>query len=133
MSVRQVAPGRVLPSTGPAGGAHLAARPPVVGERLAYLDNLKTLLIAGIIASHAVMGYATFGSWTYQDVQEVTLSDAVEKIYAILFLILGGLFLTALFFLVSGLLTQARSSARARLASSRIDSCGWACPSPSTR
>ncbi len=74
--------------------------------RLAYLDNLKTLLIAGIIASHAVMGYATFGSWTYQDVQEVTLSDVVEKVYAILFLALGGLFLMALFFLVSGMLTQ---------------------------
>ena len=83
----------------------VVARPPLVGERLAYLDNLKTLLIAGIIASHAVMGYATFGSWTYQDFQEVTLSDVVEKIYAILFLILGGLFLMALFFLISGLLT----------------------------
>lgn len=122
MSVRQVAPGRVLPSTGPAGGAHLAARPPVVGERLAYLDNLKTLLIAGIIASHAVMGYATFGSWTYQDVQEVTLSDAVEKIYAILFLILGGLFLTALFFLVSGLLTHGSLERKgpSRLVSDRL-------------
>ncbi len=81
-------------------------RTPAGGARLAYLDNLKTLLIAGIIASHALMGYATFGSWTYQDVQEVTLSDAVEKIYAVLFLTLGGLFLMALFFLVSGLLTQ---------------------------
>jgi fucose 4-O-acetylase-like acetyltransferase len=79
---------------------------PAPGERLAYLDNLKTLLIAGIIGSHAVMGYATFGSWTYQDVQEVTLSDAVEKIYAVLFLILGGLFLMALFFLASGLFTE---------------------------
>jgi fucose 4-O-acetylase-like acetyltransferase len=74
--------------------------------RLAYLDNLKTLLIAGIIASHALMGYATFGSWTYQDFQEVTLSDTVEKVYALLFVLLGGLFLMALFFLVSGLLTE---------------------------
>ena len=80
--------------------------PRSIPARLAHLDNLKTLLIAGIIASHAVMGYATFGSWTYQDVQEVTLSDVAEKIYAILFVILGGLFLMALFFLVSGLLTQ---------------------------
>jgi hypothetical protein len=75
-------------------------------ERLPYLDNLKTVLIAGIIASHALMGYATFGSWTYQDIQEVTLSDAAEKIYALSFLFLGGLFLMALFFLVSGLLTE---------------------------
>lgn len=78
----------------------------VVGERLAYLDNLKTLLIAGIIASHAVMGYATFGSWTYQDFQEATLSEVVEKVYAILYIALGGLFLMALFFLISGLLTN---------------------------
>jgi hypothetical protein len=82
------------------------ARVPLVGERLAYLDNLKTVLIAGIIASHAVMGYATFGSWTYQDFQEVTLSDVVEKVYAILFVLFGGLFLMALFFLISGLLTE---------------------------
>jgi hypothetical protein len=80
--------------------------PGSTGTRLAYLDNLKTVLIAGIIASHALMGYATFGSWTYQDVQEVTLSDAVEKVYAVLFLALGGLFLMALFFLVSGLMTE---------------------------
>jgi hypothetical protein len=96
----------VRPSVERVGGAEPAVRRPLVGERLAYLDNLKTVLIAGIIASHAVMGYATFGSWTYQDVQEVTLSDAVEKIYAILFVTLGGLFLMALFFLVSGMLTQ---------------------------
>jgi fucose 4-O-acetylase-like acetyltransferase len=76
------------------------------GERLAYLDNLKTLLIAGIIAAHAVQGYATFGSWTYQDVQEVTLSPAVELVSLILVMSLGALFLMALFFLISGLLTQ---------------------------
>jgi fucose 4-O-acetylase-like acetyltransferase len=81
-------------------------RMPASAARLAYLDNLKTLLIAGIIASHALMGYATFGSWTYQDVQEVTLSDTGETIYAVLFLTFGGLFLMALFFLVSGLLTH---------------------------
>jgi hypothetical protein len=80
---------------------------PSTRTRLAYLDNLKTLIIAGIIASHALMGYATFGSWTYQDVQEVTLSDVLEKVYAVLFLVLGGLFLMALFFLISGRLTGA--------------------------
>ena len=81
-------------------------RIPASGVRLAYLDNLKTVLIAGVIVSHALMGYASFGSWTYQDVREVTLSETGETIYAIGFLTLGGLFLMALFFLVSGLLTQ---------------------------
>ena len=106
VSVRGVTPATgVLPFDGRAN-RDAAVQPPLVGERLAYLDNLKTVLIAGITASHAVMGYATFGSWTYQDVQEVTLSDVVEKVYAILFLTLGGLFLMALFFLISGMLTH---------------------------
>jgi hypothetical protein len=79
---------------------------PATGERLAYLDNLKTFLIAGIIAAHAVMGYSTFGSWTYQDIQEVTLSPAVETVFIVGVFMFGGLFLMALFFLISGLLTQ---------------------------
>jgi peptidoglycan/LPS O-acetylase OafA/YrhL len=68
------------------------------------------------------MGYATFGSWTYQDVQEVTLSEVAEKVYAVLFIALGGFFLMALFFLVSGLLTHGsleRKGAR-RFASDRL-------------
>ena len=85
--------------------------------RLAYLDNLKTLLIAGIIAAHAVQGYATFGSWTYQDVQEVTLSPAVELVSMILIISLGALFLMALFFLISGLFTE---DSLARKSSSRF-------------
>ena len=79
---------------------------PLPGERFVYLDNLKALLIAGIIAAHALIGYADFGSWTYQDIQEVTLSPVVEKVFAVAFLSLGGLFLIALFFLISGLLTE---------------------------
>ena len=82
------------------------ARRPAPGERLAYLDNLKTLLIAGIIASHAINGYAEFGSWTYQDVREGSLSPAAELTFVIATVTLGGLFLMALFFLISGLLTN---------------------------
>jgi peptidoglycan/LPS O-acetylase OafA/YrhL len=79
---------------------------PATGRRLAYLDNLKTLLIAGIIAAHALQGYAEFGSWTYQDVREVSLSPVAETIVVILLVSFGGLFLMGLFFLISGLLTQ---------------------------
>ena len=88
----------------PRGG--IVEQPAGRGERFAYLDNLKTILIAGIIAAHAVQGYAEFGSWTYQDVQEVTLSPVVELITAILVISLGAFFMMGLFFLVSGLLTQ---------------------------
>jgi Acyltransferase family len=76
------------------------------GVRLAYLDNLKTVLIAGIIAAHAIMGYSDFGSWTYQDIREVSLSPVAETVFVIVVASLGGLFLMALFFLVSGLFTQ---------------------------
>jgi hypothetical protein len=84
----------------------VTARRPPTGERLAYLDNVKTLLIAGIIAAHAIQGYSEFGSWTYQDIQEVTLSPVVETVFVIALVSLGALFLMALFFLISGLFTQ---------------------------
>lgn len=93
----------------PPSSVREAARPiqaPPARERLAYLDNIKTLLIAGIIAAHAIQGYSEFGSWTYQDVQEVTLSPPVETVFVVALVSLGALFLMALFFLVSGLLTQ---------------------------
>jgi hypothetical protein len=66
-------------------------------------------------------------------IQEVTLSDVAEKIYAILFLILGGLVLMALFFLVSGPLTQDSlvRKGSSRFVSDRLLRLGV--PSPSTR
>lgn len=73
--------------------------------RLLWADNLKTLLIAGIIVIHAFLGYAgTFEGWTYSGVREVTLSPASE---APLFVIVGpfGLFVIGLLFLVAGLFT----------------------------
>ena len=101
MSGNAVARHVVIPES-----ASLGVPNPVDGERLAYLDNLKTILIAGIIGAHAMMGYADFGSWTYQDVREVALSPVVETIFVVVVASLGGLFLMALFFLISGLLTQ---------------------------
>ncbi len=99
----------------PPGGSSPAAATPATpatpvleraGERLAYLDNLKAFLIAGIIAAHAFMGYSTWGSWTYQDIQEVTISEVTETIFVVASVALGGMFLMGLFFLLSGLMTQ---------------------------
>ena len=96
----------------PPGGSSPAAVTPATpaldraGERLAYLDNLKAFLIAGIIAAHAFMGYSTWGSWTYQDIQEVTISEVTETIFVVASVALGGMFLMGLFFLLSGLMTQ---------------------------
>lgn len=81
--------------------ASVEARP-----RLAYLDTLKVGLIAGIIAAHAFIGYADFGSWPYQEVREVSLSSTTKDIMTPLVAIFG-LFLMGLFFFVSGLLTPA--------------------------
>ena len=72
--------------------------------RWTYLDNLKVLLIAAIIAMHAVVSYSTLEAWTYTAMREVTLNPVVE---AVLFVavIPFGLFLIGLLFLVAGLLT----------------------------
>ena len=44
------------------------------GRRL-YLDNLKVVLIAAIIAIHGILGYDGFLEvWSYADVREVTLA-----------------------------------------------------------
>jgi Acyltransferase family len=74
--------------------------------RQVYLDNLKVLLIAAIIALHAILGYAaTIDVWPYASVREVTLWPPVE---AVLFVVVGpfAFFMIALLFLVAGLLTR---------------------------
>jgi hypothetical protein len=74
------------------------------GRRL-YLDNLKVVLIAAIIAMHGVLSYAgTFEVWTYTEVREVTLGPVVEAVLWVMALPFA-LFMIALLFLVSGLLT----------------------------
>ena len=73
--------------------------------RLVYLDNLKVLLIAAIIALHGVASYAgTLEVWTYTEMREVTLTPAAEITLVLLALPIG-LILIALLFLVAGLLT----------------------------
>ena len=55
--------------------------------RRPYLDNLKVVLIAAIIALHGVLGYVgSVQLWSYADVQEVTLSPVTE---AALFVVAG--------------------------------------------
>lgn len=77
---------------------------PSTPSRLAYLDNLKVGLIAGIIAAHAFNSYTDFGSWTYQPVQEVAVSEVTETVFTVV-TSFAGLFLMGLFFFISGLLT----------------------------
>ena len=44
------------------------------------MDNLKVILIAAVIAGHAVLGYSELDAWSYADVREVTLRPAVAYV-----------------------------------------------------
>jgi hypothetical protein len=92
-------------SRAPAPGAPPAPDADRRSGRLLYLDNLKVLLIAAIIAMHGIAGYAgTLEVWTYTEMREVTLSAVSETAVVVLALPFG-LFLIALLFLVAGLMS----------------------------
>lgn len=82
-----------------------ATAPDRATTRTAYLDNLKVVLIASIIALHGVLGYVGSDQfWSYADVQEVTIHPVTE---VALFVVAGpfAVFMIPLLFLVAGLLT----------------------------
>jgi fucose 4-O-acetylase-like acetyltransferase len=73
-------------------------------KRQLYVDNLKVILIAAVIAGHAVLGYSELDAWSYADVREVTLLPAVA--YVLLAVAAPfALLVIPLLFLVAGLLT----------------------------
>jgi hypothetical protein len=75
------------------------------GRRVAYLDNLKLLMVAVIIAGHGALAYGDLESaWPYQDVQEVQLAELSNGALAAV-VIPAVLFAMGLFFLISGLVT----------------------------
>ena len=93
------------PLPGPVPGGYGPAAEPWTSTRRPYLDNLKVVLIAAIIAIHGVLGYTgSMDLWSYTSVREVTLSPVTE---AVLFVLNSpfGIFLLALQFLVAGLLS----------------------------
>lgn len=79
---------------------------PMAGRlHLAYLDNIKLLLVAVIIGAHGALAYGSLESaWPYQDIQEVRLGVVSDTLLQIV-VIPAVLFAMGLFFLVSGLLT----------------------------
>lgn len=87
-----------------AAGGRGATAEAWASTRERYLDNLKILLIAGIIAGHALASYAPEAWWLYSDVREATISPVSEG----LMLAIAGPFaflMIPLLFLVAGLLT----------------------------
>jgi hypothetical protein len=101
--------------------------------RLAYLDNLKVLLVAVIIAAHGIGAYSDLESaWPYQDVHEVQLG-AVSNGALALVVLPAVLFVMGLFFLISGLVTPGsverkgpRAFARDRLVRLGVPLAVWA-------
>lgn len=79
-------------------------RPPPA-SRWVYLDNLKVLMVAGVIAWHGIAGYLDVGGvWTYGDVAEGYFGSVSEGVTLVL---VGpaAFFVMGLFFLVAGTLT----------------------------
>lgn len=87
-----------------APGAPDAAILPTVAmsQRLAYLDNLKILLVVGVIALHAAITYGFDGSWYLQSYDE--MGSAVIDLLTVV-LGTGWLFGLGLFFLIAGRLS----------------------------
>ena len=78
---------------------------PVGVKRLTYFDNLRVAMVAGVIAGHAIAGYAGM-NWTYADVAEGEMGEGSQAVFGLLILPFA-VFVMALFFLVAGLLTPA--------------------------
>ena len=101
-------------------------------ERVAYLDNLKLLLVAVIIAGHGAVAYGSLESaWPYQDVQEAQLAGPTDTALAMV-VVAAALFAMGLFFLISGLVTPAsvsrtgpRTFARDRLIRLGVPLAAW--------
>ena len=85
------------------GAGETTERRPVGANRLSYLDNLRVLMVAGVIAGHAIAGYAGM-NWTYADVAEGEMGTVSQAVFGLLILPFA-VFVMALFFLVAGLLT----------------------------
>lgn len=96
----------VIPAHVTAGSVPPQSRPDAdeTSRRRLYVDNLKVLLIAAIIAAHGLAGYAALDLWSYADVQEVTMSPVTDGVLFSLFAPFG-LTMIPLLFLVAGLLT----------------------------
>lgn len=69
--------------------------------RLVHLDNLKWVLIAAVIVSHAATAYGAIGAWFYV---EPSLSSLTKAIISVLTEV-GDLFALGTFMLIAGLLT----------------------------
>jgi fucose 4-O-acetylase-like acetyltransferase len=73
----------------------------VGGWRLAWADNLKVALVAGVVVAHVLIAYTGVGTWV---LDEPHVRDPLLSVL-MLVLLLGALVGMPLFFLVAGLFT----------------------------
>ena len=71
-------------------------------RRLAYLDNLKVLLVAGVIAVHSGITYGVDGAWYLEDYEP--MGDVGVGVLTV-FVAVGFLFGLGAFFLIAGRLS----------------------------
>jgi glucans biosynthesis protein C len=71
-------------------------------QRLPYLDNLKVLLVAGVIAVHSAITYGFDGAW-YLESYDKMASGVVDALTVVI--VIGWLFGLGLFFLIAGRLS----------------------------
>jgi Acyltransferase family len=71
-------------------------------QRLDYLDNLKILLVLGVIAVHTAITYGLDGSWYLESYDQMT-SAVVDLVTVVLGI--GWLFGLGLFFMIAGRLS----------------------------
>jgi hypothetical protein len=78
---------------------------PTDARRFVPIDNLRAVLVAWVIAGHALLGYTVVGGWPYDEVTEATMPRYLELILGT---ILGptALFVMGTFFFLSGLLAS---------------------------
>jgi hypothetical protein len=95
-----------VPAPGPAPDRAGAAVGRWAARRLLYLDNLKVVLIAAIIAGHAVASYVDEEFWPYAEMREVTLTPTTST-FVLMLVVPFALLMIPLLFLVAGLLTPA--------------------------
>lgn len=90
----------------PAPGAPAAAQTPVAAppqaKRLLYLDNLRILLMCGVLIVHLCVTYGAVGSWMYRD---PAASDAFTSTFLSILSGIGIACGMGLFFLLAGYFT----------------------------
>jgi hypothetical protein len=94
----------VVETLPPAGPAEIAGPPaagvPAGSQRLTYLDNLKIILTAGVIACHATLIYGPGTGWLgYHEGHPGIAETLILGIPGML----GGLFWLGVFFLIAGM------------------------------